>query len=127
VSDESNEGRGGDGTRSTVEDLRGGVEPTKPPVGIERASTVGPDERPLLAALLSFVVPGAGHVRAGLRQRGLYLFGAWLAYLFVAAVLVVYGIGVLLILALPVVHLVVAVDGYRQVRYWRDRDPPRVG
>jgi hypothetical protein len=130
VSDETSSGegpRGGDGTRATVEDLRGGVEQTAPPTGVGHEYTVDEDESALLAALISAVIPGAGHARAGLRRRGMYWFGAWLAYLFVSGLFVVFGVGLLMLLALPLVNLVVAADAYRQVRRWRDEDPPRVG
>lgn len=126
MSDEPSD-RSGDGTRATVEDLRGSVDPTAPPAGFGHEDTVAEDESPLLAAVLSAVIPGAGHVRAGLRRRGLYWFGVWLFYLFVTSILVVFGVGVLLALALPLVHLVVAVDAYRQVRRWRDEERPRIG
>ncbi|MFB6168435.1 MAG: hypothetical protein ABEJ43_06260 [Haloferacaceae archaeon] len=130
MSDETNSGdgpRGGDGTRATVEDLRGGVEQTAPPTGVEREDTVDADESALLAALLSAVIPGAGHVNAGLRRRGMYSFGAWLVYLFISSVFVLYGVGIVMLLALPLVHLVVAADAYRRVTYWRERERPRVG
>lgn len=130
MSDESSEGkgpRGGDGTRATVDDLRGGVKPTAPPSGIDHEDTVAPEESPLLAALLSAVIPGVGHARAGLRRRGMYWFGGWLVYVFVSAVLLFYGIGVLMVLALPVLHLGAAVDAYRQVSRWRDEEKPRIG
>ncbi len=35
--------------------------------------------RPVVAALLSLVVPGGGHLYAGARRRGLILFGIWAA------------------------------------------------
>jgi hypothetical protein len=130
VSDETTGGegpRGGDGTRATVEDLRGSVEQTAPPAGVGHENTVDADESAVVAALFSAVVPGAGHVRAGLRRRGMYWFGAWLTYVFVSSLFIAFGVGVLMLLAVPVVHLVVAVDAYRQVSYWRDRERPRVG
>ena len=130
MSDETSSGegpRGGDGTRATVEDLRGGVRHTAPPTGVDHEDTVDVDESALLAALLSAVIPGVGHVRAGLRRRGMYWFGAWLVYVFVSSLFIVFGVGVLMVLALPLFHLVVAVDAYRQVTHWRGRERPRVG
>lgn len=130
MSDETSSGegpRGGDGTRATVEDLRGGVEQTAPPTGVGHEDTVDAEESAVLAALVSAVIPGAGHVRAGLRRRGMYWFGVWLTYVFVSSLFIVFGVGVLMVLALPLVHLVIAVDAYRQVAHWRGRERPRVG
>ena len=119
--------RSGNGTRSRVAELQGSMDPTAPPTGFGHQDTVDEDESPLLAAVLSAVIPGAGHVHAGLRRRGLYWFGVWLFYLFVTSILVVFGIGVLLALALPLVHFVVAGDAYRQVGRWRGEERPRLG
>lgn len=130
MSDETSSGegpRGGDGTRASVEDLRGGVEQTAPPTGVGHEDTVDEDESALLAALISAVIPGAGHVRAGLRRRGMYWFGVWLVYVIVSSLFTVFGVGLLMLLALPLVHLVVAVDAYRQVTRWRGKEPPRIG
>jgi hypothetical protein len=51
----------------------------------------------------------------------------WLTYVFVSSLFIVFGVGVLMVLALPLVHLVIAVDAYRQVAHWRGRERPRVG
>ncbi|ESS06474.1 MAG: hypothetical protein A07HB70_01194 [uncultured archaeon A07HB70] len=132
MSDESADGegrgpRGGDGTRTTVEDLRGGVEPSLPPGELEHANTVDERESALLAAVVSAVAPGAGHVRAGLRQRGFYVFGAWVLYLIVSGAMVIYGIGLVMLVATPAVNLLAGVDGFVQVRRWRGRERPRIG
>jgi hypothetical protein len=57
----------------------------------------------------------------------MYWFGVWLTYVFVSSLFIVFGVGVLMVLALPLVHLVIAVDAYRQVAHWRGRERPRVG
>jgi hypothetical protein len=127
VDDEGHGPRGGDGTRSTVEDLRGRVEPTDPPGDLGHEETVDPDASPLLAALFSLLVPGLGLVRAGLRTRGLYWLGGWLGVAFVGLVLTLFLVGVLILLVVPLIHVGAAVDSYRQVRRWRDEARPRVG
>ena len=63
MSDEPSD-QSGDGTRATVEDLRGSMDPTAPPTGFGHQDTVDEDESPLLAAPVTstLVCAGAGYI-----------------------------------------------------------------
>jgi len=76
------------------------------------------DISPLLATIISFVIPGVGMIMAGepVKGRGMY----WLAGSVILAALlfgfsiVTLGIGALLWFAWPLVHFAAAVDTYVQ-------------
>ena len=77
------------------------------------------DTSPVVAALLSVLVPGLGLIIAGepVKGRGVY----WLAGAVIAGVLlfgfsvITLGLGAILWLAWPLVHIAAAVDSYVQV------------
>lgn len=69
---------------------------------------------PVVAALLSMFIPGLGHYYAGKKGRGLYWFVGTAAYVFVSLILVFVGVGILLLIAEPVIHLLAGVDAYVQ-------------
>ncbi|MFB6161356.1 MAG: hypothetical protein ABEJ61_09315 [Haloferacaceae archaeon] len=86
-----------------------------PNCGVRQTSA---EKEPLLAALLSFIVPGAGQLYNGQVGRGAVAFVGVLVADFVltvvAIVLTLIVIGPLLFLLIPVVHAVVAYDAYHQ-------------
>src|SRR5713101_4350064 len=82
--------------------------------GSEIARAPLPKQRPWLAALLSLVVPGLGHVYARNFRRGLnWLLGWMLLIIFLAFGGPITMLAIFLSLALP---LFVAADAYRSAR-----------
>ena len=84
------------------------------------ASSAGStDTSPLVAAILSLIVPGIGLIVAGepVKGRGVY----WVAGALIAGTLlfgfsiITLGLGAILYLAWPLVHIAAAVDSYVQV------------
>jgi uncharacterized membrane protein len=72
------------------------------------------DSSPLIAALLSFFIPGVGQYYAGDSNRGLVVFGITFIYYALSFVLVIVGIGLLMLLVAPIIHIVAAADAYLQ-------------
>jgi len=80
----------------------------------------GDDVDPIIAAVISLIIPGVGHIYASesgddLRTRGIYWLGGIIAYYVLATVLSFVLIGFLLFLVAPLVHIGSAVDAYMQL------------
>lgn len=70
---------------------------------------------PVVAAIVSFIIPGVGHYIGGLKRRGLYWLVGFIVYIFIGLVLSIVGIGLLLLLATPLLQLASAADAYLQL------------
>ncbi len=81
-------------------------------VGTEASSTS--EKSPIVAAVLSLVIPGVGQYYNGDTNRGLIVFGAVLVYYILSTVLIFVGIGILMLFAVPVVHIIAAIDAFVQ-------------
>lgn len=90
-----------------------------PHCGVRRRSPGG-DKNPGVAALLSFVIPGAGQVYNEQIGRGAIAFvGVGVAdtlIVLLAVVLTVVLVGPLFLILIPLVHLVVVYDAYDQAQ-----------
>jgi len=79
----------------------------------------GTDTSPVIAALISLIIPGVGMIVAGepVKGRGIY----WLVGTIIAGILlfgfslITLGLGAILWLGWPIVHLAAAADSYVQV------------
>ena len=101
-----------------------------PDCGVERgeqtteSTATGTDIEPLFSAILSFFLPGIGHIYHGQSERGIVVFAGWVAWwmltglAFLLLTVVTLGIGAILIFFLPIVDLVyhvgAAADAYVQ-------------
>lgn len=89
-----------------------------------QSESAGKDIEPLFSAILSFFLPGIGHVYHGQSERGIVIFAGWIGWwlflglVFLLVTVVTLGIGVLTIVFLPVIdflyHVVAAADAYVQ-------------
>lgn len=77
------------------------------------------DTSPIIAALISLIIPGVGMIVAGepVKGRGIYwLVGTVIAgVLLVGFTLITFGLGAILWFGWPVIHLAAAADSYVQV------------
>ncbi|THE66104.1 hypothetical protein D8Y22_04055 [Salinadaptatus halalkaliphilus] len=80
----------------------------------EQSTAAESGTSPIVAAIVSFIIPGVGHYIAGHEKRGLYWIGGFLAYYALAFVLSLVLIGIVLFLASPLLHIAAAADGYLQ-------------
>lgn len=81
---------------------------------MELEDQLKPDVNPIVAAVLSLIIPGVGHFYAGLQKRGAYWLGGIIVYVVVASLGSVILIGLLLFLVQPLVHIGSAIDAYMQ-------------
>jgi len=110
------------------------TEPSGSTTGETTASKVGQksDQDPMVAAIVSFIVPGVGNVISGNTDRGLVFLGIWITWLvlgwgiglFIFGTVIAFftfGLGFVLIgllvsLVELVIHLVAAYDAYRGIQ-----------
>lgn len=74
------------------------------------------DKNPIIAAVLSWIIPGVGHFYGGESQRGTFwLIGAavWYVIMFVGFFLL---FGWLMAFVTPLLHIASGADGYFQVK-----------
>lgn len=98
-------------TFDTDPEIRPGAE-TRPECGIEK--TRGKRKSPLLAALLSLIIPGLGQVYAGDLLRGFAL----LAGLGISFCLMALIIG---FLTFPAIWIFAVIDAYKMVKKQNDK------
>lgn len=72
------------------------------------------DKNPIVAAVLSWFVPGVGHYYLGDSNRALKVFLAVLVYYVLSFVLLFVGVGLLMLFVAPLVHIAAGVDAYLQ-------------
>jgi hypothetical protein len=78
----------------------------------ESETAGGVTSSPIVAALLSGLVPGLGHFLAGNQNRAVGWFAGAVAYYLLAVVLTLFVVGLVLWLVAPILHLGAAADGY---------------
>lgn len=81
---------------------------------LDDAGSGSSDTSPIVAAVLSFFIPGVGHYLGGDSNRALIVFVAVFAYYFLSTILVFVGIGLLMLLAAPLVHIAAGADAFVQ-------------
>lgn len=74
------------------------------------------EKNPIIAAILSWFIPGIGQIYAGQTKRGGVWLAIWIAYVVVAFVLSFIGVGLLLFFIEPLLHLAPAYDAYDQTQ-----------
>lgn len=72
----------------------------------------GVTSSPIVAAVLSAIIPGLGHYLAGNDSRAVGWFAGALMYYLLAFVLTLFVVGLVLWLLAPILHIGAAADGY---------------
>lgn len=80
----------------------------------EVSQTVESDANAILAAVLSLVIPGVGHLYGGQKKRGLYWLAGLVVFDVIVFVTLFIGIGFLLAFLQPLVHIGAAADAFMQ-------------
>ena len=75
-------------------------------------SSGGVTSSPIVAALLSAIIPGLGHFIAGNDSRAVGWFAGAVAYYLLALVLTLFVVWLVLWLLAPILHIGAAADGY---------------
>jgi TM2 domain-containing membrane protein YozV len=71
---------------------------------------------PILAGLISLVIPGVGHLMAGQQSRGLGWFIGTVVFYVITFFLTAFLVGILLWLFIPFIHIGAGVDAFLQAR-----------
>jgi hypothetical protein len=71
---------------------------------------------PVLAGLISLVIPGVGHLMAGRQSRGLGWFIGTVVFYVITFLLTFAFVGIFLWLLVPFIHLGAGVDAFLQAR-----------
>jgi TM2 domain-containing membrane protein YozV len=69
---------------------------------------------PVVAAILSLIVPGLGQILGGQTNRGVGWIAAAVIYYLLAFVLTFFLVGIVLFLVAPILHIAAAADAYIQ-------------
>ncbi len=77
---------------------------------IEETDTMSP----VVAAVLSLIVPGLGHILGGQTNRGIGWIAATVIYYLLAFILTFFLVGLVLFLIAPILHIAAAADAYIQ-------------
>ncbi|MFP8956467.1 DUF6677 family protein [Natrialbaceae archaeon A-CW3] len=73
-------------------------------------------KNPILAAIISWIIPGLGHYYGGKSERGVYVFlgtAVWYVIMFVGFFLL---FGWLMAFVTPLIHIAAGADAYFQVK-----------
>ncbi|RQG94121.1 hypothetical protein EA473_13600 [Natrarchaeobius chitinivorans] len=68
----------------------------------------------MLAAIISFFIPGVGQIYSGQTQRGLIFLGGYIAFWILTFILMFLFIGFLVMFLSPLFHIGAAADAYIQ-------------
>ena len=71
---------------------------------------------PGIAAVLSLLIPGVGHIVAGDTTRGLYWLGAWVVILLLGLVTLKLLVGALVLMLNLFVHVGAAIDANKRTK-----------
>lgn len=85
----------------------------------ETATTAASTEdtkNPILAALISWFIPGVGHIYGGEKQRGVYWLIATAAWYVIMLVGIFLLFGLLMLMVTPLFHIAAGADAYFQVK-----------
>lgn len=74
------------------------------------------EKSPIIAAILSWFIPGIGQIYAGQTKRGGVWLTIWIVYVIVAFVLSFIGVGLLLFFIEPLLHLAPAYDAFNETQ-----------
>jgi len=74
--------------------------------------TGGVTSSPVVAAVLSAIIPGLGHFISGNDSRAVGWFAGAVIYYLLAFILTLFVVGLVLWLLAPILHIGAAADGY---------------
>ncbi|ELY44699.1 hypothetical protein GS429_10910 [Natronorubrum sp. JWXQ-INN-674] len=68
----------------------------------------------MLAALISFLIPGVGQIYNGQTSRGLAFLGIYFAFWVFTVIMMFLLIGFIIMFMAPLIHIAAAADAYIQ-------------
>ena len=71
---------------------------------------------PGIAAVLSLIIPGVGHIVAGDTTRGVYWLAAWVVILLLGVVTLKLLVGALILMLSIFVHVGSAIDAHKRTK-----------
>jgi len=85
-------------------------------MAVETQQTNATDKSPILAGLLSWFIPGVGHLYAGISPRGIYWILALIGYYIIAFTGFFFVFGIIMFFMAPLLHIAAGVDAYFQTK-----------
>lgn len=78
------------------------------------ATTNEEETNEILAALISFLIPGVGQIYNGQTTRGLAFLGIYVAFWVFTVIMMFLLVGFIIMFMAPLIHIAAAADAYIQ-------------